>query len=86
MFALQRGGGKGASTGSTLGLLEASATRKVEVKPMKVHLQAQHMAAPFAGFVLLAQGKFYYTHRGVVGFDPKQPSPSEAGDNRFRCS
>lgn len=59
------------SAGSTLGLLEASATRKVEVKPMKVHLQAQHMAAPFAGFVLLAQGKFYYTHRGVVDFDPK---------------
>lgn len=59
------------SAGNTFGLLEASVTRQVEVKPVKVHLQAQHMAAPIAGFALLAQGKFYYTHRGVVDFSPK---------------
>jgi hypothetical protein len=53
------------------GLLEASVTRKVEARPMKVELRAQHMAAAFAGFALLAKGQFYYNHTGVVDFDPK---------------
>jgi hypothetical protein len=59
------------SAGNTFGLLETSGARKVEVKPMKVQLRAQHMAAAFAGFALLAQGKFYYTHNGMVDFSPK---------------
>ena len=38
---------------------------------MKVELRAQHMAAAFAGFALLAKGQFYYNHTGVVDFGPK---------------
>jgi hypothetical protein len=53
------------------GLLEASVTRTVEAKPMKVQLRAQHMASAFAGFALLAKHQFYGVHDGVVDFDPK---------------
>lgn len=53
-----------------LTLDDSAVSRAVEARPLKVTLQAQHMAAAFAGFGLLAQGKWYGVHRGEVAFNP----------------